>query len=251
MATLSTTVATGNELVAHPSNKMELSTTKVNLITYVTQIQSFGKFSKIPTSTGANVYVLREESDYNRSMKLLDEAGLEPFWEREIIGISRNDDKVREFLKGKRFFIRETADDRDGIYKLSERHPEVHEGSIIRGKSKSLEENVSIWSKRRKKANGKAQEETGKPQLLFTVHSDHYALVFGRRYNLNANSMPEDMAHLVVGKPKPENKSKILAKILRVENDERLEITLADGQIIGIDAKAVAVVKNDLNEKEA
>jgi hypothetical protein len=144
----------------------------------------FNEFKQIRGSTGAVLYVLGKNADYSNSMDLLDMAGLRPLKYREILTLLMNDELLKKQLKEKWIYL-----SGKGVNKKSGLHTINKKGKLTKNKENaSFEKNVYIWP-------------GPNPPSLY-IESNEYGLERGRRFFLNATSMPHYMAQMVVGVPK-------------------------------------------------
>jgi hypothetical protein len=142
----------------------------------------FGDFKPIVGTTGSILYVLENGANQPASMKHLEDAGLMPFEEKEILSILIKDKQLKNFLKGKWFYLAGSGTDKGGLYTINE------DGSLAKGKGKSIENTVRVWS--------------GDKPLSLDVYSDGGTAYCGGRFLLNADDDPALVAPVVVGKPK-------------------------------------------------
>ena len=147
-----------------------------------TQATRFGEFKPVTGSTGVMLHVLEKRSDHSTSMKLLDESGLMPFAREEMLSILVKDEKLKEFLKGKWFYLAGSGAKENGLYTLNE------DGNLTSGKCQSIENTVRVWP--------------GDKPLSLNVYFDYNAASHSWRFGLDAAFDPHDDAPVVVGKPK-------------------------------------------------
>lgn len=141
----------------------------------------FGDFKPIVGTTGSILYVLENGANQPASMKHLEDAGLMPFEEKEILSILIKDKQLKNFLKGKWFYLAGSGTDKGGLYTINE------DGSLAKGKGKSIENTVRVWS-------------GDKPLSLYV--DSVYTAYCGWRFGLGADNDPASVAPVVVGKPK-------------------------------------------------
>ncbi len=164
--------------------------------TVATSTGKFGDFKPIVGTTGSTLHVLEIEANHPKSMKLLDQAGLMPYTRKEMLSILVKDEQLKEYLKRKSLYLAETGAKERDLYTVNE------DGSITQGKGTSIENTVRVWH--------------GNNPLSLGVLSDDNASYYGWRFILVADSEPDDVAPVVVGKPKlslSEPADKLLSEI--------------------------------------
>ena len=144
----------------------------------------FGNFKPVAGTTGYTLHVLNESANHSKSMNLLDEAGLMPFERQEILPLLMKDAGLKNTLTGKWFYLAGKGLNENGIYTVDDKGELVK----ITDEKLSIEMRVRAWK--------------GSNPLSLGVYSDDVAAGCGRRFDLNANGVPDFVAPVVVGKPK-------------------------------------------------
>ena len=143
----------------------------------------YGDFRPVSGTTGATIHVLNQEANRAASMKLLQEAGLRPYTYQEMIPLLMKDERLKNSLKNKRFYLAGSETYKVGLYAVDEKG----ELADIGKRKLSVEEKVLVWS--------------GKNPLALAVGSDDDAANYGGRFGLDADCDPRVAAPVVVGTP--------------------------------------------------
>ncbi len=169
---------------------MELTTDKKTTVTHASEAR-FGEFKPIVGSTGTTLYILRQSEDYPGSMYSLSRSGLMPLTYQELFLRLMKDEKLKELLKGKRFWIAGEGLDEYGIFTINKKGKNKGElRKITKDEEKfSVEQVVHIWS--------------GDLPLSVYVASDKYYDEGFKiaRFQLYASIGPNMPASVVVGVP--------------------------------------------------
>jgi hypothetical protein len=148
----------------------------------------YGGFKPVVGDTGAILYVLEPSNgaSYLKSMKLLDDANLRPLTRQAILLLLMKDEKLKNFLKGKWFWLAGQDMEEGGIFTIDKKG-ELREREIGKEEKLSVEQEVCV--------------RPGEQPLSFYVLSDDYAAGYGWRFVLLAGSVLRDVAPMVVGMP--------------------------------------------------
>jgi hypothetical protein len=125
-----------------------------------------------------SVHISETKANHANSMALLQQNGLRPMTYKEAIVLIDGNPELKEQLKGKWFYL-----DGKGL-KESGYHTFDNEGKLTKGKG-DIEKTVYAYS--------------GKNPLSLYVFTDYYVGFNERRFYLNADYVPQDVASVVVG----------------------------------------------------
>ncbi len=174
---------------------------------------------------GYSISVIKIEgrADHQKSKEILEKLGLEPVPYQNFFMAAQNSPALLYATKGKWGYLAGEGFGTDGISAINEKTGELEAPKV----GESVEKLVRTWS--------------GKWPLQVVVLSDYDAAYFGGRFDLDAYGRPDYAASVVFGIK--QNTAAPVAKELRVERGEALEVTLPDGQKMQIDATAAKIVK--------
>jgi len=127
----------------------------------------------------ANIEILNQKANHADSMRILNENGLRPVTYQEILIILDKDPKLKEHLKGKRFWIDGVGTEMGGYHTLQS------DGSLKKGRSEDPEKNVYCQS--------------GSQPLLFYVGLVTDPASVDWRFLLAATDVSSSVAQVVVG----------------------------------------------------
>lgn len=144
-------------------------------------IRKFGNFKPIAGSTDTALYALVRNADQPTSMNLLKSAGLMPFMEIEMLRTLAKDEQLKEYFKGKWFYLLGSGSKMHEICTINE------DGSRTKGKGQSIENTIEV--------------QLSDSPLALVVYPDDFAAVHGQRFLLLADCVPYYPAPIVVGKP--------------------------------------------------
>jgi hypothetical protein len=147
-------------------------------------------FRQITGSTNASIFVRDKGENHPNSMKVLEKANLAPFTHQEILSILNTDETLKEYLKGKWFWLAGVGQHKEHPLYTIDTKGELAE---IKG-NVSIENTVRVWN--------------GTNPLSLGVILDDTASLFKVRFVLDAYALPScgalDGTCVVVGKAKPE-----------------------------------------------
>lgn len=146
------------------------------------QKSKFGEFERIDGAAG-KVYILEAYANYSDSRGFLDKAGLRMPRYQEILPLLINDQKIRDSLKERWFYL-----EGKGLDKKLERYTINKEGELD-----EIKEDIS--------AERTVYVRNGKNPLVLAVSSDEFAASRGERFSLNANYAPNMVTRLIIGFP--------------------------------------------------
>jgi len=128
-------------------------------------------------SLGKSIFMLEQGADHANSMRILDENGLRPLTSQEALTHISKTPELKNQLRGKWFYIAGKGLKEDGLYTFDK------EGNLKEiGKEKpSYEKTVRGWKGNR-------------PLSLYV----NYSSLYGRRFYLRADEVPDDVARGVV-----------------------------------------------------
>ncbi len=140
-----------------------------------TQVKT--QFREITGGT-TRVQIADTRADYKDSMDILKKNGMRAMSYQEAFVQLKQNETLRNELKGKWFYIEGTGTDKSGLYTIDKK------GELKQGKGK-VEETVNVWK--------------GSNPLSVYVHEDGNARYYGRRCNLYGGYSPVIVAPVVVG----------------------------------------------------
>jgi hypothetical protein len=139
------------------------------------------KFNEIKGGTGNSLFISEKGANHSGSMKALEDNGLKALTYQEALPLLMKDEKLKNSLKGKWFYLAGAGTDKDGLFTVDEN------GELVEKKA-SPENTVRVWS--------------GKQPFSLVVGSGAAVAADGGRFGLVADYTPDYVAPVVVGVPK-------------------------------------------------
>ena len=141
-------------------------------------------FKEVTSSTGVTLYMSERKADYPASKGMLEKAQLTFLTYQEALSILTKDDKLKESLKDKWFYLAGKGMNKKlDLYKINKK------GELVKkAESTPVEMTVRVWN--------------GENPLSLLVLSGGGASFYGRRFNLYAYFEPDGVAPVVVGRAK-------------------------------------------------
>jgi hypothetical protein len=121
-------------------------------------------FREVIGDTGQKVYVLYKGHNYEDSMRLLKEANLSPLSKQEALKLFVNDERLKNALKGRLFYLEDKGIKEEGLYEIDEK------GKLTKKEGGSIEKTTRIFS--------------GNKPIALSVLSDEETARFKRRFGL-------------------------------------------------------------------
>jgi len=135
-------------------------------------------FREIPISS-TSIFISNIGANHQSSMEHLAKHNLRPLTYQEALVNLMKNPELKEQLKGKWFYLDGVGIDKSELHTIDEQR------NLVKGKGASPEETVRVWK--------------GQNPLSLLVNSDDFTADNGRRFYLDADFEPSNVAPVVVG----------------------------------------------------